>query len=85
LTPEQGAAALRNASRTLKGVINPTVYGRHFADWVVGQAEAYVGSIDRDLVIHTTLDGRLQSQTEKILADHLEKSCSKLKFEQGAV
>jgi penicillin-binding protein 1A len=85
LTPEQGAAALKNASRTLKGVINPAVYGRHFADWVVTQAEAYVGSIDRDLVIHTTLDGRLQTRAEKILATHLEKSGAKLKVEQGAV
>ncbi|MGE4062336.1 MAG: transglycosylase domain-containing protein [Rhodospirillaceae bacterium] len=85
LTPEQGAAALKNASRTIKGVINPAVYGRHFSDWVVGQAEAYVGSIDRDLVIHTTLDGRLQSQSEKILASHLEKSGAKLKVEQGAI
>ncbi len=85
LTPEQGKTALKNASRTLKGVINPTVYGRHFADWVVGQAEAYVGPVDRDLVIHTTLDGRLQTQAEKILAKHLEKAGAKLKVEQGAV
>lgn len=85
LTPEQGQAALKNASRTLKGVINPTVYGRHFADWVVTQAEAYVGAVDRDLVIHTTLDGRIQSQAEKTLAKHLEKSGAKLKVEQGAI
>jgi len=85
LTPDQGAAALKNASRTLKGVINPTVYGRYFADWVVGQAEGYVGTVDRDLVIHTTLDGRLQSRAEKILETHLEKSGAKLKVEQGAV
>lgn len=85
LTPDQGAAALKNASRTLKGVINPTVYGRYFADWVAGQAEGYVGTVDRDLVIHTTLDGRLQSRAEKILETHLEKSGAKLKVEQGAV
>jgi len=85
LTPEQGKAALKNASRTLKGVINPTAYGRHFADWVVGQAEAYVGAVDRDLVIHTTLDGRIQTRAEKILTAHLEKSGAKLKVQQGAV
>jgi penicillin-binding protein 1A len=85
LTAEQGAAARKNASRTLKGVINPTIYGRHFADWVVGQAESYVGSLDRDLVIHTTLDGRLQTQAEKILVTHLDKSGAKLKVEQGAI
>lgn len=85
LTPEQGKAALKNATRTLKGVINPTAYGRHFADWVVGQAEAYVGAVDKDLVIHTTLDGRIQTQAEKTLASHLEKSGAKLKVEQGAV
>lgn len=85
LTPEQGARALKNASRTLKSVINPTAYGRYFADWAVTQAEAYVGSVDRDLVIHTTLDGRLQTEAEKILAAHLERSGPKLKIEQGAV
>jgi len=85
LTPGQRDAALKNATSTIKGVINPTAYGRHFADWVVGQAEAYVGRVDRDLVIHTTLDGRLQTQAEKSLAAHLEKSGAKLRVEQGAV
>lgn len=85
LTPQQGQAALKNASRALKSVINPTVYGRYFSDWVVSQAEDYVGSVDRDLVIYTTLDGRLQTQSEKILVKHLEKSGEKLKVEQGAI
>ncbi len=85
LTPEQGQTALKNASRALKSVINPTVYGRYFADWVVSQAEDYVGSVDRDLVIYTTLDGRLQNASEKILTKHLDKSGEKLKVEQGAI
>jgi penicillin-binding protein 1A len=84
LTPQQGDAARRNAGSTLKGVIAPAAYGRYFADWVVTQAEAYVGSVYRDLVIHTTLDGRLQSQTEKVLASHLEKSGARLNVAQGA-
>ncbi len=38
--------------------------GRHFADWVVDQVSSYVGFVDRDLVVVTTLDPRLQQLAE---------------------
>jgi len=38
--------------------------GRYFADWVYDQVSSYVGSSERDLVVVTTLDPRLQRIAE---------------------
>ena len=47
--------------------------------------DSYVGAIDRDLVIHTTLDSHLQAATEQAVAAHLEKSGAKLNVSESAV
>jgi penicillin-binding protein 1A len=85
LTPEQAKAALKGADRALKAVVNPTARARHFADWVVAQVESYVGRTDEDLIVHTTLDGRLQAQAETALTKHLDASGAKQRVEEGAV
>src|SRR5215468_3983885 len=46
--------------------------GQHFADWVVDQVSGYVGFVDRDLVVVTTLDPRLQNLAETELAKTLD-------------
>jgi len=38
---------------------------RYFADWVLRQAEGFLGGIDNDVIIHTTLDPKLQRAAEK--------------------
>jgi penicillin-binding protein 1A len=38
--------------------------GRYFADWVVDQLSDFVGQVDRDLVVATTLDPKLQRIAE---------------------
>jgi penicillin-binding protein 1A len=47
--------------------------------------DSYVGAVDRDLVVQTTLDGRLQAQAETILAKRLSEQGAKLNAEQGAI
>ncbi len=42
--------------------------GRHFADWVLDQVSDYVNAGDRDLVVVTTLDARLQRRAEGLVA-----------------
>ena len=84
VTEDQAKAALRNAAPTLKAVVAPITTARYFADWVVSQVDSYVGAIDRDLVIHTTLDLRLQAATEKAIARHLDKSGAKLAVSEAA-
>jgi penicillin-binding protein 1A len=47
--------------------------GRYFADWVLDQVTSYVGYSDRDLVVVTTLDTKLQrlaeAEVERLLAE----------------
>jgi len=62
LTPAQADAA-RPARRTKAPAPGPAA-GRHFADWVVEQVSDYVNPGDRDLVVVTTLDRRLQRLAE---------------------
>jgi penicillin-binding protein 1A len=85
LTKSQAAFALNNAVPALKAVPNQTNKARYFADWVVSQVDSYVGSTDQDLVIHTSLDPKLQAIAEKALDEHLDKSGAKLKVSEGAV
>ena len=85
ITDKQSQAALKSADKALHAVIRPPSGGRYFADWVLSQVEGYVGTIDRDLVVQTTLDGRLQAQAETALAKNLDAQGAKLKVEQGAV
>ena len=85
ITAEQSTAALNSADHALKAVANPTSTGRYFADWVLSQVDSYVGAVDRDLIVKTTLDGRLQVQAETVLEKHLKASGEKLNVAQGAV
>lgn len=85
LTAQQSAAALNGAVGALKAVPQGSTQGRYFADWVLSQVDSFAGPVDRDLIVHTTLDSRLQGQAEAALAKALDESGAKLKVEQGAV
>ena len=85
ITTAQADAARKGATRTLKAVVPPSSRGKYFADWVVTQVDSYVGTIDRDIVIQTTLDGRLQAAAEDALEKSLAKSGEKLNVAQGAI
>jgi penicillin-binding protein 1A len=84
ISDQQSQAALKSADKALKAVVRPSMAGRYFADWVVSQVESYVGNIDRDLIVQTTLNGRLQVQAETALAKYLDAQGAKLKVAQGA-
>jgi penicillin-binding protein 1A len=84
VTADQAKAAIKNAAPTLKAVVAATTTARYYADWVLSQVDSYVGAIDRDLVIHTTLDLKLQAVAEAAIARHLDKSGDKLKVSEAA-
>jgi penicillin-binding protein 1A len=87
ISPATAKAAQVDGLRTLTAVAQgrSNSRARYFVDWVLGQVDGFVGVNDRDLVIATTLDMRLQDATERILAKHLAESGAKLRVEQGAV
>jgi penicillin-binding protein 1A len=59
--------------------------GRHFADWVMDQVSGYIGFVDRDLVVVTTLDTRLQKLAETELVALLDAEGAKRDAGQAAL
>ncbi|MCP5363674.1 MAG: PBP1A family penicillin-binding protein [Hyphomicrobiales bacterium] len=60
--------------------------GLYFVDWITAQLPGYVGVVDRDLVVTTTLDPRLQRSAEQRVARILKSEVvQKSKVGQGAL
>ncbi len=57
----------------------------YFTDWVVSQAEGYIGENSQNLIIRTTLDGGLQHYAAQQLQKTLETDGAKVSATQGAV
>jgi len=57
----------------------------YIADWAASQAQAYIGTIDRDVIVQTTIDPRLQRLAEQKIDDTLSGPAVKLKASQGAL
>ncbi|MHC8491204.1 transglycosylase domain-containing protein [Thalassospira sp. SM2505] len=59
---------------------------RYFSDWVLDRVRDYVGYVDQDLLVHTTLDSRLQEIAEFNLERALESNGARAKnVTQGAL
>jgi len=58
---------------------------RYFTDWVVERAADYVGAGNRDLVVVTTIDAKLQRVAEEALTTRLDQEGGKVNAGQGAV
>ena len=58
---------------------------RYFADWILDQVAGFVGPTDRDLVVRTTLDPRLQQAANRAVGDALAREGARLGVEQSAL
>ncbi|MGB0696885.1 MAG: transglycosylase domain-containing protein [Rhodospirillaceae bacterium] len=65
--------------------LRSTGLGRHFSDWVIERVSDFVGPVDRDLRVQTTLDPTLQDRAERILTHYLDTEGAALNIAQGAV
>ncbi len=59
--------------------------GRYFVDWVLDQVGSQIGYVDRDLVVRTTLDPRLQRIAEAEVEAILTKNGERLDASQAAL
>jgi penicillin-binding protein 1A len=59
--------------------------GRYVADWVMELVPAYVGAIDRDIVVETTVDLHMQSAADRALSQTLDEQGEKYGVSQGAI
>jgi penicillin-binding protein 1A len=55
------------------------------ADWVMDVLDDYVGTVERDIVVTTTISPGLQAQAERALVAELDARGDKANVEQGAV
>jgi penicillin-binding protein 1A len=55
------------------------------ADYIADVIDDFVGSIDQDIVVATTLDANLQRMAERALVEELDAKGAKLQVEQGAL
>ena len=57
----------------------------YVADWIVDALNDTLGHIEEDLVVHTTINAKLQASAEISLADELTAKGNKAGVEQGAL
>jgi penicillin-binding protein 1A len=84
ITPAQAQAAQQQKSPLGKA---GTVHSgsRYFADWVADQVMSFSGTQDRDLVVTTTLDPRMQAAAEDAIDTTLDRDGEKAEVGQGAL
>ncbi len=58
---------------------------RYFADWIYEQIPEYAGLGDRDLIVTTTLDAKMQQAAEAAIAATLDQDGGKDHVSQGAL
>jgi penicillin-binding protein 1A len=84
LAPEQAAAAHPKPGRPV-AVAAAQPGARYFADWVMDQVQGFVGFTDRDLVVVTTLDPRLQRLAEDKVAVAIDLDGAAANVHQAAL
>ncbi len=82
VSPEEAGEALAKKTRGRAAAGNQA---RYFTDWVMGQVADFVGTVDRDLTVITTLNPFYQRVAEQELAVTLAKQGAKRKVSQGAI
>lgn len=84
ITPETSAAALRDRDLGRGG---PGGEGgaRYFADWITDELDSLVAYRDRDLIVQTTLDRRVQDAAEQALSTGLSAADPAARIGQGAL
>jgi penicillin-binding protein 1A len=81
---QQAAAAEKSGIELNKiAVTQPGI--RYFADWIADQVREFAGTTDRDLVVRTTLDPRMQSAAETAIVDAIAKHGLQDVVSQGAL
>ncbi|MBS7705945.1 PBP1A family penicillin-binding protein [Chelatococcus asaccharovorans] len=55
------------------------------ADYVMDVLDDYVGKVDMDIIVETTIDNRLQAAGERALVEELDQKGAKYKASQGAL
>jgi penicillin-binding protein 1A len=83
LDDRAAAAALADEVKTVRDVAGGS--GRYVADWVMDQLPGYVGTLDADVIVETTIDLGLQSLAARAVANTLSAEGGERGVSQGAL
>ncbi len=83
LTADQRAAAVAQPRMTYARADNGSE--NYVADWVMDQLPSWIGAVDKDIVVTTTIDSSLQMLAEAALQAGLAQFGDKKDVSQGAV
>ena len=76
---------LEQGQKEIKEITHQTGQGpRYFADWVYEMVPSMIGSIDKDIVVVTTLNTDMQRHAEKVCQMHLEATGKEFKTSELA-
>src|SRR5258708_11916055 len=82
ITEAQAQASIGHPSYNVKPVGAGTV--NYVADWIGEVLDDLIGQIDRDIVVETTIDPKLQSVAEAAVIDQLAAKSVKFNVSHGA-
>ncbi|HTM79244.1 MAG TPA: penicillin-binding transpeptidase domain-containing protein, partial [Devosia sp.] len=82
-TADEAAAAQIDPNQTVRTKVAGSE--SYVADWVESLMQAYIGDVDTDVVVSTTLDWRLQKDAEVIVREMVASEGPKRHFSQGAL
>jgi len=84
ITEEQANQAGSQSTAAEDNAPLPPV-ARYFSDWALDQVSSYIGFVNQDLVVQTTLDPRAQGIAERNLATILAREGPKQNASEGAL
>nr|WP_255726474.1 PBP1A family penicillin-binding protein [Microvirga sp. ACRRW] len=83
ITPDMTKTALGQPAESVKP--NGAGSANYAADYVMDVLDDFVGTIDTDIAVFTTIDPTLQGAAERVLVDELNAKGQKFNVSQGAV
>lgn len=83
ITEKEAKAAAIDPSQTIRTKV-PGSEG-YVADWVEGLVKSYIGDFHQDIVVHTTINLKLQKEAEFLVRETVAKHGKAYKFSQGAL
>ena len=69
----------------LKQARHKALVGRYFSDWIFEKLDEYIGKVEEDIIVQTTLDLRLQNLAEEKSRAVLDAEGAKLNVTQAAL
>jgi len=85
LTRKQTQRALDDLAQAMNGKQRDSQSSMYFADWIADQVPEYIGNVQDDLIVTTTLDPDMQALGDKAIAEVMDKEGEKANASQAAL